>query len=294
MMIRHRYQIRQQIGEGWSSYVDSAIWKTSKGAELVVIIKRLKSTVIEQDMDKIRCHLIEAMLREAIALTLCHHPQIPHFIELLWIDDSPQLVMSFIQGNTLNNDLKHHAILSWPTVRDIVLQVLDILSSVHQAGWIHCDLNPNNIIVRDKRVFLIDFGAAQQFEHPPTWDWPLGRHLYMAPEHLLGRNDIPPYKHLCFASDLHQVACLLSYLLTGQQAFRPINEEEDYAIDYLDRLGDWMLSHRNEKLQALAVERLRPDVPKGLDYILEVALDPDPCKRFLSAQEMYEAIVHVG
>ncbi len=286
--IRGRYVIGKQIASGWSSNIFIGKWHQRNGKSKAVIFKLLKHEIIEQSAD-VRPHLIEAMSREALALFACSHSYVPKFVEWLWFEDNPCIVMEKVPGTPLTYILQHSATLEWAMAYNIICKLLKILEHVHSCGWIHSDLNPGNILLYREDVYLIDFGAAFRPETPPYWEWPLGRHRFMSPEQLLGCSDVPRYRRLTTASDLHQIGCLLSYLLLGQEPFRSIHLDEDYSEDYLKVLGKWMSQSVEQKLLSVGVESRRPDVPLGVDRVLEQLLEPNPDKRLSSASKARKA-----
>jgi serine/threonine protein kinase len=250
----------------------------------------LKSEIPEQDAVLSRKHLIEAISREAISLAVCDHPQIPGLVEYLWIDDRPCIVMHQVFGETLSKILAARGVLGWNLSTALVNQILEILSYLHERGWLHCDLNPGNILLGDgDRVCLIDFGAAQRIGLPPFWQWPLGRHRFMGPEHLNGRFVVPPYRELGPSSDLYQVACLFIFLLTGRELFRSPFENESYA-DYLIELGQWMELPTRKKLADIIESLDFSDVPDDLIGFFDTALNPRPENRFRTAGAMGYAL----
>lgn len=278
----------RKVAEGWSSIVYEVPWEASSRTHRA-ILKRLRRCVIDQDPVLSRPHLVEAMEREATALAGIRHDSIPKLIARTSLGEDPCLLLEWKPGRCLSQFMESHGPLAWPLVKQIALQLLDILSTIHAKGWIHCDLNPGNVLL-GQQLFLVDFGACQRIGRPLQWDWPLGRHRYMGPEHLLGRYEKPRYQQLGPASDLHQVACLLIYLLLGKEPFRPPFPEEVYATQYLLKLGIWMDYSVEKKMKSLSVEAVRKDVPKGLDHVLARGLEPNPTRRYSSAGAMSAAL----
>lgn len=290
IVLPKRYRNLRRMGAGWSSVIYVGRERLPGDTDRTVIIKRLKRRVIDHHPEVSRPHLINAMKREAFALRQCQHDSIPRFVEWLEVCGDPCIIMEHLPGKTLNRVLEARSPLTWDNTRRVALRLLEILEHIHHAGWIHCDLNPGNILLHGEDVYLLDFGAAQQVGNPPQWEWPLGRHRYMPPEHLLGRTEVPHYSRLCFASDLHQVACLIVYLLTQQESFRPPLACEEYGTDYLNNLGHWMAEPVVKKMRLMSVERRRADAPSGLDHVLSRALEPEINARFTSAKEMKLAL----
>jgi serine/threonine protein kinase len=281
-----RYSTARRFSAGWSSVIYISRKQLTNGTTRPVIIKRLRRIIRGQNSKLNRSHLVAAMVREASALKKCRHAGIPRFVEWLDLFGDPCIVMERLPGRTLDEIIESDGTLTWTWAQHVAIRLLEILECVHRAGWIHCDLNPANILLSDEDVYLLDFGAAQKIGEPPEWDWPLGRHRYMPPEHLQGRTETPRYSRLNYSSDVHQIACLLVYLLTLQEAFRLPLEKEEYVTDYLRNLGKWMARPVSDKIRRLSVESHRRDVPNGVDRIISRALEPDPHARYASAAAM--------
>jgi serine/threonine protein kinase len=251
----------------------------------------LKSRVPDLDPRESWPELVMALSREADALQECRGAGIPNFIDWIWLHGDPCIRMERVAGSSLADTLDREGPLPWEVVLPIASELLTCLDRIHRRGWVHCDINPGNVICNRTVVSLVDFGAAQRIGAPSQWIWPLGRHRYMAPEHLNGRWEAPRYSRLSTMSDQHQVACLIVHLLTGEQPFRPPLEEEDYGTTFLAALGAWMSQPADVKMRTLGVETRRNDVPAGLDDILARALDPEPDRRYTSAAQMRMAFL---
>ena len=96
---------------------------------------------------------------------LGNHPQIPRLLAHMEVDDQFYLVQEFIEGK----DLSQEEIASNPKpwseteVREFLLDVLGILTFVHQNNVIHRDIKPSNLIRQsDGKIVLIDFGAVKE------------------------------------------------------------------------------------------------------------------------------------
>ncbi len=182
--------------------------------------------------------------KEARALATLDHPGIVHatdFGQLL--GGSPYLVMEFVTGVSLH-DLGH-AVLSYPIVWSIVDQILDALAHAHARRVIHGDLKPSNVIVeaRDKRpprVHILDFGLAwlKEDPHDERLDGAkameflphagAGTPGYMAPEQIQHE-----MHHVCGATDLYAVGCLIYRLIGGRPPFAGDTKEllHQHAFD---------------------------------------------------------------
>ncbi|MEM7531545.1 MAG: protein kinase [Chloroflexota bacterium] len=73
------------------------------------------------------------------------------------------LVMEMLQGKDLRTILRERRTLSLDEASEIICQIVDGLTYMHEQGYAHCDIKPGNIMLeRNRRVVLIDFGAAQE------------------------------------------------------------------------------------------------------------------------------------
>lgn len=266
-----RYELIGHLADGWSSQVWRARLLTSPPQ--YVVLKILKRDIRGPEGPARRdVHLAvrEAFGREALALARCAGPGVPKLIETLELEEGPVTVLESIDGRSLLD------IGPLPRVRARVVldQLLGILGRMHRNGWLHCDLNPGNVLVNEQGVYLVDFGAAMPCGLPPRWCWPLGRHRFMSPEHLLGRYEEPPYGRLAPASDVHQLACLYAWMLRGIEPFRPIHDDEEYETTYLDAVATFMVQSAFTKARAIGLDENDP-----FDRIMASALSPDVARR---------------
>ncbi len=168
--------------------------------------------------------------KEARALASLSHPNIVgarDFGQLL--DGSPYLAMELVAGLSLHD--YSNARLSFPIIWSIVDQVLGALAHAHSRRVIHGDLKPSNVIVEaglagPPRVHILDFGLAwlKDDPHDERLDGEkamefrphagAGTPGYMAPEQIMHE-----MHHVCGATDLYSLACILYKLLSGRAPF---------------------------------------------------------------------------
>lgn len=155
-------------------------------------------------------------------------------------------------------------------VRTVVRWVADLalgLEAVHQAGVLHRDVKPSNILVRkDGRPVLLDFGIALLDEQGSGTRTPtsVGTPAYMAPESL--RRDVPRTA----ASDVYGLAATLYHLLTLHAPY------EGSPTQILDALAT---------RDPLPAARLRPGLPRDLQAVLDRGMARNPARRYASAGE---------
>ena len=106
----------------------------------------------------------ERLTTEAMVLQwLGKHPQIPKFIGHFEENQQFYLVLEFIEGEELEQEVARQVLNETQAIQ-FLCDVLEILKSVHQQGIIHRDIKPSNLIrrVSDRKMTLIDFGAVKE------------------------------------------------------------------------------------------------------------------------------------
>jgi serine/threonine-protein kinase len=189
----------------------------------------------------------------------------------------PYLVMELVEGRDLETMLAAGAVQVGQAV-GIAAQVCDALAVAHQAGLVHRDIKPGNILLTPAGVVKVcDFGvaAAQQ----PTRER-AGRHAqiigtsgYMAPEQATGWP-------VDARADLYGLGCVLYAMLTGGPPFAG-DDPADVA---------WL--QVNEPPVPLAVRR--PDAPAELAALVDELLAKDPADRPQTAAQVRQRLQRVS
>jgi serine/threonine-protein kinase len=128
-------------------------------------------------------------------------------------DDVPYLVMEYLEGEALASICGHSEIAVRSVIR-IGVQVANALDALHAAGFVHCDIKPENLFLMSDhaQIKVIDFGVSRRVDEPPAEDASIaGTPAYMAPEQWRGRPQP--------ASDVYALGCVLFELLTGEAPF---------------------------------------------------------------------------
>lgn len=106
---------------------------------------------------------LERFLEEARVLAKFRHSHIVHVFQVFEANNTAYIVMEYAKGEPLAALIQRSGSLSEAQTREILLPIMDGLKRVHDRGFLHRDIKPGNIILRDDGgPALIDFGAARQ------------------------------------------------------------------------------------------------------------------------------------
>ncbi len=183
--------------------------------------RRVAVKIVAPDVPRAQLPEVRARLqREAQALAAVRHPGVVEILDGgVLADGAPYIVMENLEGRTLEGLLVTRGRLSPENTIALSSQLCDALDAAHQAGVIHRDLKPGNVlIVRDRdgveRVKLVDFGTAwiegASKESKLTGVGAiLGTAAYMAPEQLLAQDDVDQ------RADIYALGVSMFECLTG-------------------------------------------------------------------------------
>lgn len=155
--------------------------------------------------------------KEAENLASMNHPNIVKVIDFISANNTYYYVMDFIEGENLNDYLKHHK-MSEEEATDTIIEVAKALKYMHEEKhMLHLDLKPSNIMRResDGRLFLIDFGLSKHYNEegaPETsTSVGLGTLGYAPIEQANGKNT----KQFRTTLDIYALGATFYKLLTG-------------------------------------------------------------------------------
>ncbi|KOG13362.1 MULTISPECIES: bifunctional serine/threonine-protein kinase/ABC transporter substrate-binding protein [Streptomyces] len=147
----------------------------------------------------------------------------------------PWLATEYVPGPSLAEAVALHGALPEPTVRALGARLASALVDMHEAGLVHRDVKPGNVLLALDGPRLIDFGIARSAGATAltATDAMIGTPGFLAPEQarVTGAGEVGP------ASDVFSLGCVLAYALTGERPFgagavaavvyRTVHEEPD-------------------------------------------------------------------
>lgn len=207
---------------------------------------------------------LEPLLNEARAAAALNHPNVCTIHAVDTSNGAAMIVMELVEGRTVAELLEDGPLTPEQSTR-LARQAASGMAAAHEAGVIHGDLKPGNLLVADgERIKIMDFGLARRMPaaddetlpHTPGADSGLsGTLAYMAPEQANGEPATP-------ASDTFALGLVLCEMLTGSRVISGAN-----AVSVIRQLDNFDPTPHVAR------------VPRELQAALRAALDPDPLAR---------------
>jgi serine/threonine protein kinase/predicted ATPase/class 3 adenylate cyclase len=274
--LKGTYELTKKVGEGGMGNVYVA---TQYPLEREVAVKILKPSETNPEGE-------HYFMREVKAINMLRHPNIINVVDFGKDEDSGTLflVMEFLPGKTLKEVIKKEFPLDPVRICDIAVQVLNALESAHEAGIVHCDLKPANIMLervagQNDFIKVLDFGIAKVKEPgmevgPYTQQGNIvGTFDYMSPEQIMR-------KDLDGRSDLWSLGVIMYEILTRKRIFH----DKD-AVSIIGRVMQMPLQPPSSHVDG---------VPQVLDNIVMKAMERNVDERFQSADHMRKALSHAA
>jgi tetratricopeptide (TPR) repeat protein len=230
--IGYRYQALNKLGAGGMGIVYTAIDRLTGQT---VALKQV--TILSEHLDFSTKHTVAdnadirlALAQEFYTLASLRHPNIISVIDYGFDQDrQPYFVIEYLAG--AKTILRASADQPFETQLQYLIQLLQALAYLHQRGVVHRDLKPDNILVVDGQVKVLDFGLAISPDQVSSGGNEVsGTLAYMAPELLVNHS---PSK----ASDLYAVGVIAWQMFTGHHPFR-IKSVSQLVTDILNEVPD--------------------------------------------------------
>nr|WP_062339403.1 serine/threonine-protein kinase [Herbidospora sakaeratensis] len=127
-------------------------------------------------------------------------------------DEQPYIVSEYVAGDTLQALVRDAGPRTGGALDRLAISTLTALAAIHEAGIVHRDFKPGNVLVGPEGPIVIDFGIAKALDSTTMVSGPIGTPAYMSPEQFRGERVTP-------ASDVFSWAGTMVFAATGRQAF---------------------------------------------------------------------------
>ncbi len=257
------YEIIEEIGRGGMGCVYKA---RQPSLDRTVAVKVLLPQLAADEV------FVERFLREARSIATLEHPGIVTIYDVGEADGTYYFAMQLLDGQPLDELLDDGKALEVDAAADIVGQVAKALEFAHEAGILHRDVKPGNIIVTSSgRAVLTDFGIAQLLTDTrlTKTGTSIGSPEYMSPEQIEG-------KKLDARADLYSLGVVFYQMLTGRV---PYEGESPVAVVY-----------QHVKSPVPSPRDTDPDIPERFDVVTTRLMAKLPEERFASAEELLSGL----
>ncbi len=211
---------------------------------------------------------VRRFIGEAKSVASLSHPNVVHVFDQGTDGDVVYLSMEYVPGKTLRDVLRDRGRLPAREALEIMIPVLAALGAAHQAGMVHRDVKPENVLLADDgRIKVVDFGLARAIEatNQTRTGVMIGTIGYMSPEQVTtGGADV--------RSDVYAAGIMLFELVTGRQ---PYDGETPMSVAY---------RHVHDTVPAPS--SLASDVPALIDTLVAQATAREPHDRPADATAM--------
>jgi eukaryotic-like serine/threonine-protein kinase len=263
--LHSHYKIVKLLGMGRSgvAYLAEDIDLPACPLCLVKKFKYIDDNAIERSLIQ---NLFE--LQTTLFSQLGQHPQIPTLIAKFEEGSDRYLVREYIEGEVLSKELAQGLQWSQTQVFDFLMDLMGILSFVHSFGYIHQEIDPENIIRRnlDGRFSLIGFSAVKDLGR--LWHKNPNRHQPQVPVSIVSPGYIPYEQEqnaAQFNSDIYAVGVIAIQALTGK--FPVDRDPRSYELKWRDGVK------LDLRMMDIIDKMVRPDYRDRYQSVLEVLAD---------------------
>lgn len=266
--IADRYRLQRHIATGGMG----AVWEsTDLRLDRAVAVKVLKPEYSDDP------EFLERFRAEARTTAKLNHPGIANVYDYGETTDPngssiPYLVMELVRGEALNAVIRRMGVIPVDLTLDMLEQSGRALQAAHQAGLVHRDVKPGNILITPTgQVKVTDFGIAKAVDAAPVTrtGMVMGTAQYIAPEQAMGQEATA-------ASDVYALGIVGYEALGGR---RPFQAESTFAIAQ---------AHINA-----APAPLPAAIPPNVRELIDYTLAKDPARRYRDGGEFADAVAAV-
>lgn len=259
------YELLDMIGRGGMGIVYRA---RQQKLNRIVAVKTIASGQLASQTE------VRRFQQEAEAAARLDHPGIVPVYEIGEAEETVYFSMGYVKGSSLANLLERNT-LTPSAAAKIVSQLAGAVHFAHQAGVVHRDLKPGNILIDEHEAPKItDFGLAKLIDQEgmTLTGAVVGTPSYMSPEQATGNSD-----KIDGRSDVYGLGAILYACLCGHAPFRGPSTMATLKM---------VANQRPASLR-----QLREDIPRDLETICEKCLEKEPLSRYQTAEELEQELL---
>ena len=227
----------------------------SSNSNEVLILTESNQYIYQKNLDH--------FYREAVALAkLDKQPNVVHVHNIFRENGTAYIVMEFVEGQSLRSILGERGAIPEDELLKMLDPMLNALEKVHEAGILHRDIAPDNIMINNGEPTLVDFGAARIDDNGQS-SFKIGKAGYSSPEQMAGGK-------LDQRSDIYSLGATYYKALTGKS---PQDSSQRMLND-----------------QVLPLNKLVPDISERVSRAVMKAMALKPDDRFSSVSEFQKAL----
>lgn len=265
-LLGNRYQLSKTLGTGGMSVVYSA--------HDLTLERKVALKILREDYSSDPA-LRERFREEAKAVANLSHPNIVTVHDFGLDGERFYIVMEYVPGTDLKTILKQRGRLNIEEAVSLMVQACAGVGHAHRAGFVHCDIKPQNLLVTpDRRVKVLDFGIARALasiqpgeKNEVVWGSP----QYFSPEQASGDPPSP-------ASDVYSLGVVLYEMLTGRLLFDAPTAAE--------------LARMHREAAPVPPRQFNPYIPASLEQIILKVLSKEPASRYRTADQFGRVLVN--
>jgi len=273
-----KYRVEAVLGEGGMGVVVAA-WHEE-------LEKRVAMKFLRREMAE-RSDAAERFRREARAAVRIQSEHVARVLDVGTMEEGvPYMVMEFLEGHDLSDELSQRGQLPVEEAVDYVLQASEAIAEAHASGIVHRDLKPANLFLTRRAdgtrlVKVLDFGISKSLVGTSMSELSLtrtasmiGSPLYMSPEQMKSAKTVDT------RTDIWAIGAILYEMLAAQPPYQADSMPE-LCAKLLDESPPPMSSFRN-------------DVPAELEEALFRCLEKDRTRRWATVADLAQALVEFG